>query len=177
MQPVIEFDVAWIALERTKIRVRSLSSARCRPEARNICHVWVKSARTGTVSVDFTVTAEAHRIGRPHNIRRESLVVTVAGRAPGNLVGLRRRVMIRRLMTLDAALVERFSMRLAPAKQRHQADRIRSQRLKTLVANQAVVVPRRMSRRKPTRRRLLLCLPPANQQPAHISRRNRHDNS
>src|SRR5689334_20245607 len=86
-----------------------------------------EAARAGAMMVDVAMAAKAHRVGRPDNIRSRALVLAVAGGAARNLCGFGGRVMHGRVVAFDAGGIERFAMRLWPAKQARQIDRVGAQ--------------------------------------------------
>ena len=89
-----------------------------------------------------------------------------------DFVGLRSRVVDRRVVAFDAALIQRFALGRVAADQSHEIDRVGSQRLKVLMTCQAVIVPARMYGRNRPRRGLLVTCAPADNEPAEINDRS-----
>src|SRR5436190_19036975 len=121
--------------------MRPFAAGRRWPKAADPRHLRAQPALSRAMRVDFAMAAQTVRIGRPPDVGCQALMIAVARRAARDFPRLRRCMMHGRVVTFDAACIERLAMCFTLCKQTSHAERIRPQRLKALVASQAVVIP------------------------------------
>ena len=159
------------ATAKSIARMRWGERSRRRPFRRDPVSGKLKAGQP--VQIDLPVATEAIVVFRAHDIGHPPHVIAVARRAAHHLVRLGGVMVLWLVVAGNALLIERFANRRSACSQRSQMNRIRSQRLQSLMTNLAVVVPAGMSGGQRSRRSLHLSRFSTQENPGDISRSNR----